>query len=234
MKENRACLAYYGLPYYGISSPSAQIVDSISSFIKADLPEVVHLSDEILAEGSVIPSFSAYAFIVLLFADSEHEERIQDCLNYIRRTVGKTVQAQAWVSLREGTQRLLNVRSRPAWVIDTPVAVSDGIHYTVELRNEVRRQWEPMESGWESPNRFADAGEAETAARNLAMRHDGTLDTRVVNPNGVVLVSFQVQKSLVTHRRGRQEDRDALSATAEIPMLHEALEGYRLGRKGRE
>lgn len=231
-QKHVACLAYYGLPYYGIPSPSAETVNSLASFLKADIPEVVHLTDEALSEGAVIPSLSKYSFIALLFARDEYEERIQDSVNYIQRTLGKTIQAQAWLDLRKGTQRLLNVRSQPAWVVDPPVPTSDGIHYTVELRDE-ERQWEPMESGWESSNQFESAEEAEVAAQNLARRHDGRMDFRVVSPNGVVLAAFRVKKHLEIRRRGRQIGRVAFDTSEEIPMLHEALEHYHLTREGR-
>jgi hypothetical protein len=219
-----ACLAHHGLAYYGLPAPSQQVVEAVAAHTGATIGDVVEIADESLAQGSVSPSLNPYAFIILVFPCGEQDEVKQDCFNYAQRTLGKTVQGVVWL---DATPRIWGLQCREKWVADPPPPQSDGVHFTVELkRREPEARWELMERSWESPNRFEDEGEAEVVAHNLAIRHDGDMDTRVVSPSGVVLVTFRLQKYLDIRRRGTREKRKELPPNATLPMLHMAREGY--------
>ena len=224
-----ACLAYYGM-----SAPSQQVVDAIATSINAAIGDVVEITDEAFAQGSIPPALTAYSCIVLVIPSGEQDEVRQDCLSSVQRTLGKTVQGTVWVEVQGETQRIRGIQFCDEWIPGPPLPQSDGVHFTVELTHrEPGARWELMERGWESPNQFNEEDEAELVARLLALRHDGDMDTRVVSPVGVVLTTFRLQKYLATWRRGTGEKREALSPHVPLPMLHEARDGYRVKKAGK-
>ncbi|GHP00674.1 hypothetical protein KSF_107210 [Reticulibacter mediterranei] len=232
MKETQpVCLAYYGLAYYGIPSLAHQVIEDIARYAEMSIGDVVEMTAEDLAQGSVSPGILPYSCVLLAVHADAPEEIEEDCLNYLLRTLGKTVGGVASIAGREETQQTCMFHARPGWRMHRPTLQSDGVHWTVELLRE--DEWELMEAGWESPNHFVDEGEAEVVARNLVLRHDGMMRTRVVSPRGVVLTTFRLQKFLVTGRRGLRERREELSPQLPVPMLHMAREGYQASKAGR-
>jgi hypothetical protein len=230
--KRTACLAYHGLSYYGVSAPAPHIIEAIARHSQATIGDVVEISDEALSKGIVPSGLATYSFIILMFPRGAQDAVKQDCVNYVQRTVRKTVVGAVWLEVERGGMQHIwglhgSLSSNDLWLSDWPVPQSDGVHFTVELkRREPEASWELMESSWESPNQFEDEGEAEEVAHNLALRYDGDMDTRVISPNGVVLVTFRLQNYLAIRRRGLQEERKALSPYAPLPMLHEVRAGY--------
>ncbi|GCE32005.1 hypothetical protein KDA_74890 [Dictyobacter alpinus] len=238
MKQGKptACLAYHDLTYHGIGAPSPQFVEALASYSQATIAASVEISDEALAQGLVPPSITPFAFIILVLPQGAYDEVVQDCANYVQRTLGKTLQGVVWLRGQGATQRIWGIdgslSSDARWIPAWPVPQSDGVHYTVEIkRREPDTYWELMESGWECSNRFDDEGEAEVVAHTMALRHDGDMDARVISPAGVVLTTFRLQKCLDTRRRGTREKREELPPHVTIPMLRDVLEGYRVSRQ---
>jgi hypothetical protein len=74
--------------------------------------------------------------------------------------------------------------------------------YTVE-RKELTRdgdRWEAIEGSWECENPFPRLRDAKRAARQLALLGDGDVTYRVVGETLQVLVTYQMDRSLlITH-----------------------------------
>jgi hypothetical protein len=102
--------------------------------------------------------------------------------------------------------------------------------YTVEVHDRVDGgdTWEPIESGWECHNPFADRDDAHTVARTLALRAGGEREYRVVSADRSPLATYLVTRRLQVRCPGagahdRVEVTD-LPAGMEVPMVSEALE----------
>jgi len=102
----------------------------------------------------------------------------------------------------------------------------DGMHFTVEGKTLSRTAtlWECIERSWELPEPLTMHWEAETVARALALRADGELAYRVVDPSGKVLQVFVVKKYLFGLEAGLATERlEEVPPGYDVPMVSEVL-----------